>query len=73
MNNGLLAVIADTGPVREGEVLTLALDPGGRLLLDHQGGPLIECAPIAPFMVEMLELGGLVGYLRERGGFEGRP
>jgi 3-isopropylmalate/(R)-2-methylmalate dehydratase small subunit len=69
MNNGLLAVVADTSAVREGDPLSLALDPQGRLLLDHQRGQPIECAPIAPFMLEILQSGGLVGYLRERGGF----
>ncbi|MGA2080439.1 MAG: alpha-IPM isomerase [Holophaga sp.] len=69
MNNGLLAVVADTSRVAEGDVVTLALDAQGRLLFGRQGEPPAACAPIAPFMLEMVEMGGLVGYLRARGGF----
>jgi 3-isopropylmalate/(R)-2-methylmalate dehydratase small subunit len=72
MNNGLLPVIADTTLVREGDVILLALDPQGRLLLDNHRDILIECAPIEAFMLEMLDLGGLVPYLREHGGFQVR-
>jgi 3-isopropylmalate/(R)-2-methylmalate dehydratase small subunit len=69
MNNGLLAVVADTSRVAEGDVVTLALYAQGRLLFGRQGEPPAACAPIAPFMLEMVEMGGLVGYLRARGGF----
>jgi 3-isopropylmalate/(R)-2-methylmalate dehydratase small subunit len=72
MNNGLLPVVADTALVREGDRLTLALDAQGRLLLDNHRGDLLECAPIAPFMLEMLDMGGLVPYLREHGEFRVR-
>jgi len=70
MNNGLLPVVADTTSVREGDALTLALDSQGRLLLDNHRDRVIECAPIPPFMLEMLDKGGLVPYLREHGGFQ---
>jgi 3-isopropylmalate/(R)-2-methylmalate dehydratase small subunit len=73
MNNGLLPVIADTSGVREGDALTLALDAEGRLLLDNHRDAPVECAAIAPFMLEVLDLGGLVPYLRAHGGFEVRP
>jgi 3-isopropylmalate/(R)-2-methylmalate dehydratase small subunit len=73
MNNGLLPVIADTSGVREGDALTLALDAGGRLLLDNHRDRPVECAAIAPFMLEVLDRGGLVPYLRAHGGFQVRP
>jgi 3-isopropylmalate/(R)-2-methylmalate dehydratase small subunit len=73
MNNGLLPVIADTSGVREGDALTLTLDAGGRLLLDNHRDAPMECAPIAPFMLEVLDRGGLVPYLRAHGGFQVRP
>jgi len=69
MNNGLLAVVADTAPVQEGDALSLALNAHGRLVLDNHRDGLIECDPIAPFMFEILDMGGLVPYLRQRGGF----
>jgi 3-isopropylmalate/(R)-2-methylmalate dehydratase small subunit len=78
MNNGLLAVVADTGRIAEGDTIELALDGHGRLQLHCRaaGRPsdpacICECEPIAPFMLEMLECGGLVPYLRARGGFIG--
>lgn len=72
MNNGLLAVVAETGPVGEGEVVTLRVDAAGRLLLERPQAAAIECEPIAPFMLEMLDCGGLVPYLRSRGRFTGQ-
>jgi 3-isopropylmalate/(R)-2-methylmalate dehydratase small subunit len=69
MNNGLLAIVADTAPVREGDAISLALNVQGQLLLDNHRDALIECDPIAPFMLEILDMGGLVPYLRQRGGF----
>jgi 3-isopropylmalate/(R)-2-methylmalate dehydratase small subunit len=69
LNNGLLAVVADTSAIREGDALRLSFDEQGNLRLAVAGGGDIACDPIAPFMLEMLEAGGLVPYLRARGGF----
>lgn len=73
MNNGLFAVVADTRGIAEGEPVQLRLAPGGALQLDAglgtDRGRRLDCEPIAPFMLEMLQAGGLVPYLRERGGF----
>ena len=73
MNNGLLPIVADTGTVREGDAISLRLDAQGALLLEAAEGAPIVCEPIAPFMLEMLELGGLVPYLQLRGGFAAPP
>ncbi|MFT5533868.1 MAG: 3-isopropylmalate/(R)-2-methylmalate dehydratase small subunit [Burkholderiaceae bacterium] len=73
MNNGLLAITADTTSVREGDVIVLRLDGLGALVLEGAGRAPIACEPIAPFMLEMLELGGLVPYLQLRGGFAASP
>lgn len=72
MNNGLLAVVADTSTVRDGEHIALTADTGGVLQLEREGRAPIACEPIAPFMLEMLESGGLVPFLRARGGFTGQ-
>ncbi len=69
MNNGLLPVVANTALVREGDALALTLDAQGRLLLDNGRDRPVECDPIAPFMLELLDSGGLVPYLRRHGGF----
>lgn len=73
MNNGLLAIIADTARIHEGDAISLALNEHGRLVLDNQRDGLIECDPIAPFMFEILDAGGLVPYLRKSGGFSKGP
>jgi 3-isopropylmalate/(R)-2-methylmalate dehydratase small subunit len=70
MNNGLLPVIADTSSIREGDEITLMLDGEGRLMLKNQSVGLTECDPIAPFMLKMLDVGGLVPFLRTQGGFQ---
>jgi 3-isopropylmalate/(R)-2-methylmalate dehydratase small subunit len=69
MNNGLLAVVADTGGIAEGDRLRLALDPDGGLTLRVNDTSRIDCEPIPEFMLRMLDAGGLVPYLREHGRF----
>lgn len=69
VNNGLLPVVADTSEVCEGDALSLSFDADARLLLSVADKAPLLCDPIAPFMLDMLDLGGLVPYLRERGGF----
>lgn len=73
MNNGLLPVIADTTLVSEGDQIALLLDPQGRLTLENQRIGSIACDPIAPFMLNMLNMGGLIPFLRIQGGFEADP
>lgn len=68
INNGLLPVVADTSSVQEGDAVSLSLD-ADRLVLRRADGMPLPCDPIAPFMLDMLELGGLVPYLRRHGGF----
>ena len=79
MNNGLLAVVADTSTIREGDSIAIMQQPDGALVVSRlattSDSPLdaesIDCEPIAPFMLDMLEAGGLVPYLRKHGGFTG--
>ncbi len=71
INNGLLPVVADTSGVREGDALSLYFDIDNRLLMRADANAAVLCDPIAPFMLDMLNLGGLVPYLRQRGGFAG--
>lgn len=69
LNNGLLLAVADTDGVREGETVTIDGDADG-LALHHEADRLaIPCEPIPPFMLDMLEAGGLVPFLRARGAF----
>jgi 3-isopropylmalate/(R)-2-methylmalate dehydratase small subunit len=68
MNNGLLAIAADTSRIAEGDALQLHGAAGG-IILRAGVAPPVRCEPVPPFMREMIEAGGLVPYLRERGRF----
>jgi 3-isopropylmalate/(R)-2-methylmalate dehydratase small subunit len=70
MNNGLLTIVADTGAIAEGDALRLFIDPVGDMVLRVGAARDLRCEPLPPFMREMIECGGLVPYLRERGSFD---
>ncbi len=69
INNGLLPVVVDTSTVREGDRVSLDLDSENRLMLNGVRGAPIACDPIAPFIFDVIETGGLVPYLRLHGGY----
>jgi len=68
LNNGLLAIVADTDGIAEGDGVELTGNADGSVLL-HARGRDIACEPLPPFMQSMLEAGGLVPYLRAHGRF----
>jgi 3-isopropylmalate/(R)-2-methylmalate dehydratase small subunit len=68
LNNGLLAIVADTDGIREADALELTGNVDGSVEL-HTGGRTIVCEPLPPFMQSMLEAGGLVPFLRQHGSF----
>jgi 3-isopropylmalate/(R)-2-methylmalate dehydratase small subunit len=68
LNNGLLAVVADTDGIGEGDAVALSGDADGTVVL-HANGREIACEPLPPFMQAMLEAGGLVPYLLAHGSF----
>ena len=68
INNGLLAVVADTTGIAEGQRLELRLDgatPELRVLADPVRT--IACEALPEFMLAMRNAGGLVPYLRRHG------
>lgn len=70
LNNGLLAICADTLSIEEGDAIELAEGGGGDGALKLRCGQrAIACDPLPPFMRSMLEAGGLVPYLKTHGGF----
>jgi 3-isopropylmalate/(R)-2-methylmalate dehydratase small subunit len=72
LNNGLLAIVADTDGIGEGDSLTLTGSADGSVTLHvggRENGRDIDCEPLPPFMQSMLEAGGLVPFLRAHGSF----
>jgi len=62
VNNGLLPVVCETRGIREGDRLTIA---DGRVLNDTTG-EIIPAEPLPRVMLEIIEAGGLVGYMLRR-------
>ena len=65
MNNGLLAIVADTRGITEGEALGIHLNgarPELRVGADPQRR--IVCEPLSEFTLALREAGGIVAYLR---------
>ncbi|AEG94033.1 alpha-IPM isomerase [Ramlibacter tataouinensis] len=66
VNNGLLALTADTHGIAEGARLDIEVDgQGARIRVD--GGRIIEAEPLPEFVLAMREAGGLLPYLRAHG------
>jgi 3-isopropylmalate/(R)-2-methylmalate dehydratase small subunit len=64
VNNGLLAIVADTSSIVEGEPLELHLAGAAPELRVGTPARSIACEPLSGFMLAMREAGGLVPYLR---------
>ncbi|HTS64324.1 MAG TPA: 3-isopropylmalate dehydratase [Candidatus Acidoferrales bacterium] len=62
VNNGLLPVVCDTGGIREGDRLII---DRGRVLNDTTGA-IVPAEPLPPIMLEIVQAGGLVGYMVRR-------
>jgi len=62
VNNGLLPVVCETRGIREGDRLTIA---DGRVLNDTTG-EIVPAEPSPQVMLEIIEAGGLVGYMLRR-------
>lgn len=69
INNGLIPVECDTSGIREGDCLALRVGADGVLLVNETTGVEAHARPLPPFVLEILEAGGLVPYLMARGGF----
>jgi len=71
VNNGLLPIECDTSGIREGAVLHLTFASGTAEVVDETAGSRVASRPMPAIMLEILEAGGLVPYIR-RGGLERR-
>jgi 3-isopropylmalate/(R)-2-methylmalate dehydratase small subunit len=74
INNGLLAVVCDTGNILEGDRLSVALKEGEAIVTNATRGSSVAGAPLPSIMLRILESGGLIGFLRAHGGWaDGTP
>ncbi len=62
VNNGLTPVVCDTRGIREGD--RIAID--GAALRNESSGEIVPAEPLPPVMMEIIEAGGLVGYMLRR-------
>jgi 3-isopropylmalate/(R)-2-methylmalate dehydratase small subunit len=67
INNGLLPLVFDTSGIREGDILSADGESG--TIHNERSGAMLTPAPLPPIMVAILGAGGLVSYMRQRGGF----
>jgi 3-isopropylmalate/(R)-2-methylmalate dehydratase small subunit len=65
INNGLIPVQCDTGPFEEGDRLTVRLDGAHPSVTNHAKDLTLSGPPISGIMLDILEAGGLVPYMRE--------
>lgn len=67
INNGLLAIVADTRCIPEGAPLEIVLQGGRVEIVTGAGVRRIEAEPVPEFVLGMRAAGGLVPYLRQHG------
>jgi 3-isopropylmalate/(R)-2-methylmalate dehydratase small subunit len=65
INNGLIPVQCDTGRFEEGDRITVRLDGNDPLVTNHTKDFALTCTKISGIMLDILEHGGLVPYMRE--------
>ncbi len=69
LNNGLVPVRCDTGEVREGDRIDITIGEDGIRIHNETRGSTAEAVALSPFALELLEAGGIVPLIAERGGF----
>jgi 3-isopropylmalate dehydratase small subunit len=67
INNGLIPVECDTTSIREGDRVAITLD-GGTVGVRVSDGRAITGVPLPEIMLQILDAGGLVQYVRANGG-----
>jgi 3-isopropylmalate/(R)-2-methylmalate dehydratase small subunit len=70
INNGLLVLECDTFAIAEGHLLSVAVDAQIALVTDSTLGTSIAASPLPAVMLDILQAGGLVEFLRERGDWQ---
>src|SRR5690349_1896655 len=67
INNGLVPVECDTRSIAEGDTITIRLGEDRIEVEDSRDGAVLIGGPMPRFMQDILDAGGLVGYLRDAG------
>lgn len=73
INNGLIPVECDTAGIDDLEPLVIVADAGKMQIERPAGEAVLAGHPIAGVALDILSAGGLVPYLRARGGFPSQP
>ncbi|MGA1795037.1 MAG: 3-isopropylmalate dehydratase small subunit [bacterium] len=68
INIGLPLLDLDTDPIPEGAILEIDLIKGS--VKDREGGINLRATPVPPFMIRILEEGGLVPHIQKHGDFQ---
>lgn len=69
INNGLIPVECYTSGIHEGDGIAIRIGGNGVIVLNESTGTKVQARSFPPFVLEILEAGGLVPYLRAQGGF----
>ena len=67
INNGLIPIECNTGNIAEGDTITILLNEDRIEVADARDGGIVVGQPFPAFMQDILDAGGLVGYLNSRG------
>jgi len=70
INNGLVPVECDTSMIGEADLLSIRFDTTLVRVVNESTGAEVQAKPFAPFLLRILEAGGLAAYLTARGRFE---
>ena len=73
INNGLIPVECVTTGIAERDKITVRLGDESVDVMHERSGAILTAQPIPPFMLEILECGGLVPYVRDRAKDLGEP
>jgi 3-isopropylmalate/(R)-2-methylmalate dehydratase small subunit len=68
INNGLVPIECATAGIAEGDRIAVRFDGDRTVVENARNGVSTVALPMPAFMQEILEAGGLTGYVREHGG-----
>lgn len=69
INNGLLPIAWDTSDLEEGDRVDIAGDAAAIRVRNLRTGREVEAKPYPPIILQILDRGGLVPFLKARGRF----